>query len=315
MARWLLVPMFVLLLSPTTTVAGLLTDEITLTRVSGPLIPGVPFTGFPHFDTQIVRDGPEWQDSYGFQVDVADTSITLRNTSTFLDWTFGEGSDWRFTDLDSPGELIVGLTVSYHPNVSLPELFSPTIINDGKGIRLLNTGTGSSDDVVIFRFGAFYTINIEFGSAAPDPSNASFSSLSDVNQLSIDFGTLAVGATALPQSFEIWNIASLGSANLELETITGIGDTSALFTDLTQFTGLSPGDHLGFTAQMDTSAVGDFSAVYTLGFSDESGQSQSPLILNLTGSVVVPEPSTFAIWSLLGLAGLGYGWRKKRRAA
>ena len=28
-----------------------------------------------------------------------------------------------------------------------------------------------------------------------------------------------------------------------------------------------------------------------------------------------PEPSTIAIWSLLGLVGLGYGWRKKRKAA
>jgi hypothetical protein len=29
---------------------------------------------------------------------------------------------------------------------------------------------------------------------------------------------------------------------------------------------------------------------------------------------VIPEPSTIAIWSLLGLAGLGYGWRKRRKA-
>ncbi len=29
---------------------------------------------------------------------------------------------------------------------------------------------------------------------------------------------------------------------------------------------------------------------------------------------VVPEPSTIAIWSLLGLAGLGYGWRKRKTA-
>jgi immune inhibitor A len=29
----------------------------------------------------------------------------------------------------------------------------------------------------------------------------------------------------------------------------------------------------------------------------------------------IPEPSTIAIWSLLGLAGLGYGWRKHRKAA
>jgi phospholipase/lecithinase/hemolysin len=30
---------------------------------------------------------------------------------------------------------------------------------------------------------------------------------------------------------------------------------------------------------------------------------------------VIPEPSTIAIWSLLGLVGLGYGWRKRRKAA
>ena len=28
----------------------------------------------------------------------------------------------------------------------------------------------------------------------------------------------------------------------------------------------------------------------------------------------IPEPSTVAIWSLLGLVGLGYGWRKRRSA-
>jgi hypothetical protein len=30
---------------------------------------------------------------------------------------------------------------------------------------------------------------------------------------------------------------------------------------------------------------------------------------------VIPEPSTIAIWSLLGLAGLGVGWRNRRKAA
>ncbi len=30
---------------------------------------------------------------------------------------------------------------------------------------------------------------------------------------------------------------------------------------------------------------------------------------------VIPEPSTIAIWSLLGLVGLGYGWRRKRKVA
>jgi hypothetical protein len=39
------------------------------------------------------------------------------------------------------------------------------------------------------------------------------------------------------------------------------------------------------------------------------------ITIQIGGEAVIPEPSTIAIWSLLGLVGLGYGWRKKRKAA
>jgi hypothetical protein len=44
---------------------------------------------------------------------------------------------------------------------------------------------------------------------------------------------------------------------------------------------------------------------YTLGM--------SPFIAYEGG--VVPEPTTFAIWSILGLAFAGIGWRHRRKAA
>lgn len=38
--------------------------------------------------------------------------------------------------------------------------------------------------------------------------------------------------------------------------------------------------------------------------------------LNLgLGSTVIPEPTTLAIWSLLGICGIGFGWRRRRKAA
>ena len=37
---------------------------------------------------------------------------------------------------------------------------------------------------------------------------------------------------------------------------------------------------------------------------------------NISSASVIPEPSTFIIWSLLGALGLTFGsWRRKRRAA
>ena len=76
MRRLLLVFALVAFLSPTTVVAGLIDDEITFTRYGGPWIPGVvPYNLNP--DSQIVRDGPEWQDAYLRQVDVTDSAIKL----------------------------------------------------------------------------------------------------------------------------------------------------------------------------------------------------------------------------------------------
>ena len=92
---------------------------------------------------------------------------------------------------------------------------------------------------------------------------------------------------------------------MTLESIEETGDTSVLTTDVTTFSGLAAGSSNSFTASMDTDILGDFEALYTLNFIDETGESQPPLILNLHGSVAesptepVPAPTT--VMSLVGL--------------
>lgn len=126
-----------------------------------------------------------------------------------------------------------------------------------------------------------------------DPSEASFSGLADNNTLLIDLGTVAMGSTLPTVDFDIFNLESTSgyTADLELDSIFGSGDTSALTTDLTTFTGLSAlaaGSSNMFTATLETSSTGIFSATYTLEFSDENiaGASMGDdLILTLIGEV------------------------------
>ena len=48
-------------------------------------------------------------------------------------------------------------------------------------------------------------------------------------------------------------------------------------------------------------------------FIDRFAEMRRPFYMTFTP--VIPEPSTFAIWSLLGLSCIGVGWWRKRRAA
>ncbi len=126
-----------------------------------------------------------------------------------------------------------------------------------------------------------------------DHANPSFLGGSDLNMLTIDFGTVAQGGASPTMDFDIFNLINTASftASLELDSILGSGDTGVLTTDLATFTGgsaLAAGANNMFTATLDTSGVGSFSATYTLSFSDEdlSGASAlGDLTLNLLGEV------------------------------
>ena len=136
------------------------------------------------------------------------------------------------------------------------------------------------------------TINVSFD--VLDHSEASFEGLADVNSLLLDFGTVVMGSSLPDLDFDIFNLEDTAgfTADLELDSISGSGDTSVLTTDLTTFTGgsaLEAGFSNSFMASMDTSTLGSFSATYTLSFSDEDipgAATGDDLTLTLMGSVI-----------------------------
>lgn len=168
---------------------------------------------------------------------------------------------------------------------------------------------GSNDPNEVFNFTA----------TVLDPSNASFDSGSDSNSLLIDFGEVNRNDAA-SIGFDIHNLlATAGfTAGLDYISQSGTGDTSKLTTDVSTFSNsLAAGSAQSFTASLDTSETGVFSATYTFFFGDDASvqgatNSQSPLTLTLR-AIVTPEPASVMIWSALGIAGVVGGRRRLRR--
>jgi len=122
-----------------------------------------------------------------------------------------------------------------------------------------------------------------------DLSDASFASGLDQDLLTIDFGTKLVGGT-LQSAFDLFNLEDTlnFTADLDLDSIIGVGDTGVLGSDLATFAGLDAGTANSYMASFDTSSTGSFSATYTLNLSDEdiAGATSQVLTLQLLGEVV-----------------------------
>ena len=153
-----------------------------------------------------------------------------------------------------------------------------TITIDNLDITSGGTGMGSADaDDII-------TVNLD----VVDHAEASFASGLDQDLLTIDFGSVNLGGV-IDTSFDVFNLVqTLGfTADLDLDSIVGSGDTSVLTTDLAFFSGLTAGASNGYMASFDTSSLGAFSASYTLNLSDEdiTGATSQILTLQLLGEV------------------------------
>ncbi len=157
-------------------------------------------------------------------------------------------------------------------------LLSGTVTIDNIDVSTGAAGLGSDDanDTI--------TVNLD----VLDHANASFASGVDQDLLTIDFGTLAVGGT-VNSAFDLFNLESTlaFTADLDLDSIVGSGDTAVLGSNLAGFAGLAAGGSNAFSASFDTSSLGSFSASYTINLSDEdiAGATNQVLTLQLLGEV------------------------------
>ena len=167
--------------------------------------------------------------------------------------------------INTSGSDSTSLSVGLNASTGVAGQKSGSVVIDNLDITSgagLGMGNQDADD----------TINVTFD--VLDHSEASFDGLVDDNTLTIDFGSVALGSSPT-FDFDIFNLESTAgfTADLELDSIAGFGDTSVLTTDLATFSGgsaLAAGSNYSFTATMDASTLGSFSAVYTLNVSDEN---------------------------------------------
>jgi hypothetical protein len=108
----------------------------------------------------------------------------------------------------------------------------------------------------------------------------------------IDFGIRALNSTHQPQDFSILNLVNPSgfTAALDVDSITGTGDSDRLLTNLVTSANNAAGSTLLFNAWLDTQVIGDSAARYVIGTSDEDlpgAQEFAPLSLELHGIVAL----------------------------
>ncbi len=129
-----------------------------------------------------------------------------------------------------------------------------------------NAGAGLTGE------GAYANVAVGYSGTALDPSNASFSSVTDSDVLVIDFGIVGLGSGTASEGFSIYNLESLASftAALDLDSVTAQpGSDGELTIDTTTFSNLAAGDDVAFSALLATTDIGNFASEYVLSFSDE----------------------------------------------
>jgi endonuclease I len=109
----------------------------------------------------------------------------------------------------------------------------------------------------------------------------------------IDFGVVPVGSGPATSGLSFNNFAGNGAptfaANLDLDSISGIGDTQPFQVGLSPLSGLQQNSHVSFFPTFTPTAVGQFTATYTLHFSDENlpGEQMQTLMLSLVGKAIL----------------------------
>ena len=229
---------------------------------------GSVIVGAPNSGTQAVTINKTGSDGTYYEIT---TSGSATSTLTGRNNAFGVGGA-SSTTFDVGLNASTALAGQQHGMVTIDNLD----ITNGAGIGY---GNNDANDLV--------TVTLD----VLDHAEPSFSGVVDTKVLSYDFGSIFQGASSSVFNFDIFNLEDTASftSRLDLDSIMVAGDDTSFNTDLTTFTNLDAGLSNNYTATLDSSLIGSYSAVYTLTFSDEDIQGAtnlSSLTLLLTGEVV-----------------------------
>lgn len=198
------------------------------------------------------------------------------------------------SDSSGPRKTFVGgaqsrnFTAGLNAPTTTAGLKTGSIVIDNTDLTTAGTGKGVADgnDIV--------TVN----ATVLAHSNATFSNSLDQDALTIDVGTYVVGTGTHIANAAVFNRESVAgfTAALDVDSVSGSGDTAQLSVNLTPTSNIAANANAPFTATLDTTALGDYSATYTITVSDEnlSGATAGPsLTLTLNGHVVATVAADF----------------------
>jgi endonuclease I len=190
----------------------------------------------------------------------------------------GRLNAFRTTQTDSKT-----ITIGLNTNTAAAGLRSGTVTIDNLDITA-GGGAGRGVNDVNDTFNVSLTVL--------DHVTPTYASSSTVTSLTHDFGNIALGSNSAAFNFDVFNKnATVGyTANMDFDSVTPSGNSSAFTTDLAASAGslvLAGGASHTFTSNLIVTTVGTFSATYTLVFSDENiaGAENKSLTLTLTGKV------------------------------
>ncbi len=131
---------------------------------------------------------------------------------------------------------------------------------------------------------------IQFSGTVVDHANASFDASANRDGWTVNFNTIALGRGPQPHPLApITNLIATPqyTAALDLDSLSGSGDTSLLTTNVVPFQNLPAGQSKVFDAFFAPDVLGDFSAKYRLAFSDQDipGATSQTMSLWLIGRV------------------------------
>jgi endonuclease I len=206
------------------------------------------------------------------------TYYSVATTGAATSSISGRYNAFRTNQTDSKS-ISIGLNTS----TSAAGVKTGTVVVDNLDITTGGgTGKGASDGNDTFNV----TLNVL------DHMTPSFASPVVQNSATLDFGNAAIGSAAPALNFEVFDLnGTVGStANMDFDSFTASGSSAAFTTNLAAYAGalqIAAGASQEFTAALNLTSIGTFTANYTLNFSDENitGAQNKSLLLTLTGKV------------------------------